>query len=46
VLRKQKNVLVMMGEVTRVDPAAKRVVIGDREIEYAFLIMAPGATHS
>ena len=46
VLRKQKNALVMMGEVTRIDPAAKRVVIGDRELEYDFLIMAPGATHS
>ena len=51
ILRNQKNATVILGEVTGVDKARKRVVINtaDREevpIAYDYLILATGATHS
>ena len=51
ILRNQENVTVILGEVTGVDKARKRVVINtaDHEgvaIAYDYLILATGATHS
>src|SRR5215470_7944165 len=46
VLRRQKNVTVIMGEATAIDTRARRVVLADRALDYDFLILATGATHS
>jgi NADH dehydrogenase len=46
VLRRQKNATVLLAEATRVDVAAKKVVLRDGELPYDYLIVATGATHS
>jgi NADH:ubiquinone reductase (H+-translocating) len=47
VLRKQKNVTVLLGEVTDIDVQSKAVVLSDGvQLEYDHLIVAAGATHS
>ena len=47
VLRRQRNVTVLLAKVDRIDVAGKRVVVdGDRSIAYDFLIVATGAAHS
>jgi NADH dehydrogenase len=52
VLRRQRNALVLLAEVTGIDPARKTVSIDDgtpehrRDIEYDYLIVAAGARHS
>ncbi|HEU0052858.1 MAG TPA: NAD(P)/FAD-dependent oxidoreductase [Longimicrobium sp.] len=47
VLRRERNVEVLMGEVASVDQAAKEVVLGDgRRLAYDFLVLATGATHA
>jgi NADH dehydrogenase len=46
ILRGQPNVTVLLGEVLRVDPALRKVVLADGEIDYDFLVLATGATHS
>lgn len=46
VLRKQKNVTVLLAEATAVDVAARTVVLADGELPYDHLIVATGATHS
>ena len=51
VLRKQKNTTVILGEVTGVDQDKKRVFVTDADrqnvpVEYDYLILATGATHS
>lgn len=46
ILRRQKNVEVLLGEVRAVDTAAKKVLLVDGEFAYDFLIVASGATHS
>ena len=51
ILRKQKNVTVVLGEVTGVDKERKSVLVStvDRErvpVAYDYLILATGATHS
>jgi NADH dehydrogenase len=46
ILRRQKNVEVLLAEVQRVDPARRVVVLGDGEISYDYLILATGATHA
>src|SRR5690242_5911395 len=43
ILADQKNVVVVLGEITRVDLDAKRVTIGDIEEPYDWLILALGA---
>lgn len=43
VLREQKNIQVLMGEVTGFDPAGQRVLLADGEISYDILIVAAGA---
>ena len=50
VLRRQKNVTVLLANVRDVDVAAKRVILDDGRVEtaisYDFLIVATGAAHS
>jgi len=46
ILRSQRNVTVHMGEVLRIDIAARLVSLPDREIPYDYLLVASGATHA
>jgi NADH dehydrogenase len=46
ILRKQRNVTVLLGEVTRIDMATRRVQVGERAIDYDYLLVASGATHA
>lgn len=48
ILRRQQNTRVLMGDVKRIDPAARVIFIDDvmREIPYDYLIVAPGARHA
>ena len=47
ILRHQRNVEVLLGEVDRVDPAGKTVHLADgAEFRYDYLIVAAGATHA
>ena len=46
ILRKQRNVGVLMAEVTDVDTTKKQVVAGERREPYDYLVLATGATHS
>ena len=43
ILRRQRDVDVMMAEVTGVDKENRRVLMGDRTLEYDYLILATGA---
>src|SRR5215510_5599422 len=45
-LRKQRNVTVLMGEVTNIDMAARSVRVDGRDIGYDYLLVASGATHA
>jgi NADH:ubiquinone reductase (H+-translocating) len=45
-LRRQENVRVLLAEARSIDVAGKRVVLDDGELDYDFLIVATGATHS
>lgn len=46
VLRHQKNVSVILGDATAIDPSRKIVKLSDGELAYDYLIVATGATHS
>jgi NADH dehydrogenase len=46
ILRKQRNVTVLMGEVARIDLDARRVHVAGRDVEYDYLLVAAGATHA
>ncbi|UQA58132.1 NAD(P)/FAD-dependent oxidoreductase [Polyangium aurulentum] len=46
VLRKQKNVRVLLADVLAVDAPAKRLYTTGGDIDYDILILATGATHS
>jgi len=51
ILRSNKNTIVILGEVTGVDVEGKRVFVSDADrqgapLEYDYLILATGATHS
>lgn len=46
VVARQKNTNVILGEAVAIDPARKIVKLADGEIEYDYLIVATGATHS
>jgi len=51
ILRKQRNAMVTLGEVTGVDKDQKRVFVSDADrqdvpISYDYLILATGSTHS
>src|SRR5437588_6265379 len=46
ILRHQRNVSVLLGEVTSVDVSRKAVILKDgAELTYDYLIVATGATH-
>ncbi len=46
VLARQANTRVWMAEAVAVDPARRRIVLADGEMEYDFLILAAGVRHS
>jgi NADH dehydrogenase len=47
ILRKQKNVTVIMGEVTEIDKTNNKVIMSNEEaFEFDYLILAPGTRHS
>jgi NADH dehydrogenase len=46
ILRHQKNATVFLAEAVAVDPAARQLVLADGRIDYDFLLLATGASHS
>mgnify|MGYP000883459096 CR=1 FL=1 len=46
ILRKQKNITVLMGEVIDINIESKKVFTEDSEYSYDYLILAPGSRHS
>jgi len=46
ILRRQKNVEVLLAEATAIDLPSQRVILADGEVEFDFLIVATGATHA
>ena len=47
ILRRQKNVTVLLGEVLKVMPMQKRLALADgRMLDYEHLLLATGATHA
>src|SRR6202161_3569535 len=46
VLRHQDNTEVILTEAQRIDPAAKKVITADGEVDYDYLVIAAGARHS
>ena len=46
ILRGQRNVTVLMGEVIGIDTAARMVSLPDRQIPYDYLLVASGVTHA
>jgi NADH dehydrogenase len=45
-LREQRNVTVLLGEVTAIDLAARTVLMDGRPQTYDYLVVAAGATHA
>lgn len=46
ILRKQRNVDVVLGNVNGVDLGAKHLLMGDRRVRFDYLVLATGARHS
>src|ERR1700752_129801 len=46
VLRAQRNASVILAEATAIDAANRRVTLRDGALDYDYLIVATGATHS
>ncbi len=46
ILRRQANVAVILAEVRAIDPAQRRLILVDGELDYDYLIVAAGATHA
>ncbi len=46
ILRSQKNARVLLGDAIAIDTAAKRVLLADGAIDFDYLIVATGLTHS
>jgi NADH dehydrogenase len=46
ILRRQRNVTVIMGEVVAIDTAARRVKLSPGDLDYDYLLVASGATHA
>jgi NADH dehydrogenase len=46
ILRRQKNVQVLLAEARAIDPAGRRVLLDRGELSYDYLIVATGAAHS
>jgi len=45
ILRRQRNVTVLLADATRIDPAARRVELREGALDYDFLLLATGVTH-
>jgi NADH dehydrogenase len=46
IFRRQRNVRVVMAEVSGIDPRARTVTDGSAILDYDYLVLATGATHS
>jgi NADH dehydrogenase len=46
ILRRQRNVAVLLADAVRIDTARRVVVLADGEVTYDYLIVATGATHA
>lgn len=46
ILRRQANVTVLLGDVYSIDPVTRRVLVGERTLDYDYLIVASGAMHA
>src|SRR3954451_4681802 len=46
ILRRQRNVEVLLADVVGIDPSARRLTLADGSLSYDFLIVAAGATHA
>jgi NADH:ubiquinone reductase (H+-translocating) len=46
ILRRQRNLTVLLGTVRRIDTTARRVFVGEMAYDYDYLVLAAGATHS
>jgi NADH:ubiquinone reductase (H+-translocating) len=46
IVRHQANAEVVLGEVTAIDTGARRVTFDEGHLDYDFLVLATGATHS
>ncbi|NWG90994.1 MAG: NAD(P)/FAD-dependent oxidoreductase [Parvularculaceae bacterium] len=46
IVRRQKNIAVVLDEVVNVDRAARQVIMRDRAIAFDFLVLATGARHA
>ena len=46
ILRRQRNVRVILGDAASIEPAQKLVRLTDGELRYDYLVVATGATHS
>src|SRR5205085_8996742 len=46
ILRAQRNARVLLGEVSEIRPDERHLVVDGARIDYDFLILAAGATHS
>src|SRR5215203_5043612 len=46
ILRRQKNVEVLLANATGVDLARRRLLLSDGELPYDYLILATGTTHA
>jgi NADH dehydrogenase/putative oxidoreductase len=44
--RERFNAEVLLGEVTAVDTAQRKVFLGERSVDYDYLVLATGASHS
>lgn len=45
ILRRQRNATVLMDEVVGVDVAARRMQLARTELDFDYLVLAPGSTH-
>ena len=46
ILRRQRNVEVLLAEARRIDPKRRVITLADGELTYDYLIVATGATHA
>ncbi|MFB3813798.1 MAG: NAD(P)/FAD-dependent oxidoreductase [Terriglobales bacterium] len=46
IFRKHENIEVLLGKVTAIDTVCRRVITEDFHLDYDYLIVAAGATHS
>jgi NADH dehydrogenase len=46
VLARQRNTRVLLARVTAIDVAARSVILGDRSLDYDYLIVATGSRHA